>query len=65
MGVSRKSKALSDVPGRRPSSAPATVTSPRAVDRTDVHRPSVWLAARLLGAFRCWPSANALRRSPN
>jgi hypothetical protein len=49
MEVSRKSKALADAPGRRPISAPAT--PPRAVDRTEVHRPSVWLAVRFLGAF--------------
>jgi hypothetical protein len=49
MEVSRKSKALADAPGRRPTSAPAT--PPRAVDRAEVHRPLVWLAVRFLGAF--------------
>jgi len=50
MQVSRKSRASSDGASRRPISAPAPATSPRPVDRTDGHGPSLWLAARLLGA---------------
>jgi hypothetical protein len=51
MEVSRESNMSSDAPSRRPISAPVEVTPQGTVDRTEVHGPSVWLAARFMGAF--------------
>jgi hypothetical protein len=51
MEVSRESKASSHAPDRRPIPVPAEVRPQRAVDRTAVRRPSIWLAARFLGAL--------------